>query len=598
MTTASGRVTWIRGALAATAALLLAAGLWAAPRPASEEPKPAGTVSIVGTWEGTLTLPGRSLRVAFRIHPDRDGGYGAVMDSLDQGLHGIPVNTVTFKNAKIRMDLRDMHSFYEGSLTGKDAIKGTWHQNGRVLALDLARTSRDYGLENKQASGDLTPFLGTWEGKLEVPGASLRAIFRIARKADGSVVATMDSPDQMVVGVPVSDVSAQGRRVTLAVTAGARYTGTLTHPGALSGTWEQHGLKIPLDLKRTGSATVNTRPQDPKPPFPYKSVDVTFPDRKAGITLAGTLTLPKTGGPFPAVLLITGSGPQNRNEEILGHRPFLVWADYLTRRGIAVLRVDDRGVGKSGGDFSRATDDDFVNDALAGVAFLKSRSDIAPHEIGLMGHSEGGIVAPKAAVRSKDVAFIVLLEAPGLPGDQIILDQTLLIGKAEGATPAELKTVASGEKRFLDIVKYQPDKARAAAELRKLMPQIDKKITGAALDGQVRLALSPWYRVFVAYDPRPTLEKVTCPVLAVGGSRDLQVPAKQNLAAIAGALKAGGNRNVTIKEFQGLNHLMQPAKTGLPSEYGEIETTVSPKVLKFVGDWILSRVKRTEGPGK
>ncbi len=595
MTSAAGRATWIRGVLAATVALLLTAGLWAAPGPASE-PKPAAAPSIVGTWEGALTLPGRKLRVAFRIHPEKDGGYGAVMDSLDQGLHGIPVNTVTFENGKIRMDLVDMHSYYEGSLTGNGDIKGTWHQGGRALPLDLARTSRGYGLEKKQASGDLTPFLGTWKGRLVVPGGSLRAVFRIAKQSDGSVAATMDSPDQMVVGLPVSKVSAQGKTVTLMVTAGARYTGTLTRPGAMSGTWEQHGLKFPLDLKRTGPATLQTRPQDPKPPFPYKSVDVTFPDKKAGITLAGTLTLPKTGGPFPAVLLITGSGPQNRNEEILGHRPFLVWADHLTRRGIAVLRVDDRGVGKSGGDFSKATDDDFVNDALAGVAYLKSRKDIAPHEIGLVGHSEGGIIAPKAAVRSKDVSFIVLLEAPGLPGDQIILDQTLLIGKAEGATPAELKTVASGEKRFLDIVKNQPDRAKAAAELRKLLPQIDKKMSGAALDGQVRLALSPWYRDFVAYDPRPTLEKVTCPVLAIGGSKDLQVPAKENLAAIAGALKAGGNKDVTIKEFKGLNHLMQPAKTGLPSEYGEIETTVSPKVLKFVGDWILAQVKRKEAP--
>jgi hypothetical protein len=587
---------------------LLAAGLRAAPGPATE-PKPAERPSIEGTWQGTLTLPGRSLRLAFRIHRQAGGGYGAVMDSLDQGLDGIPVDKVTFQQGKVRMDLKALDGFYQGDLKGTATMEGTWHQHGHALPLALKRTSTNYELEKKSDSIDVSPVLGTWEGKMVLPEGSLRILFHISRKQDGSILATMDSPDQSAVGIPVSKVTVKGKAVTFEVSmAGGTYTGTLQKPGTLTGTWEQSGLKFHLALKRTGKAVAVNRPQEPKPPFPYRSENVTFPNKKAGITLAGTLTLPKTGGPFPAVLLISGSGPENRNEEVFGHKPFLVWADYLTRRGIAVLRVDDRGTAHSTGDFATATDDDFVDDALAGVAFLKTQKDIDPREIGLMGHSEGGIIAPKAAVRSKDVAFIVILEGPGLPFRQILKAQSALILKANGASDAKIKEAIGQQDRLFKILGQHKnaDEAKKAVEsyLRSQVPDWDKKtekqrdVLKAVIDRKADSLTSPWLRGLLDYDPKTTLEKVTCPVLAVGGSKDLQVPAKENLAAIAGALKAGGNKDFTTKEFEGLNHLLQPAKTGSPSEYSTIETTVSPKALKFVGDWILALVKPMEAPGK
>lgn len=599
--------TGFKGIIALVGAVLITLGICAAPGPASE-PKPAEPVSIVGTWQGTLVLPGRSLRLAFRIHQLKDGGYGAVMDSLDQGLDGIPVDSVTFEGGAVRLGLKALDGFYEGALKGKASMEGTWHQHGHALPLALKRTSTSYELEKESAPDDVAPVLGTWKGKMVLPKGSLRILFHIAKKQDGSVLATMDSPDQHADGFPVSKVTVKGKAVTIEVSSvGGTFTGTLQNPGTLTGTWEQSGLKFPLHLERTGKAAEVRRPQEPRPPFPYRSEDVTFANAKAGITLAGTLTLPKTGGPFPAVVLISGSGPEDRNEDIFGHRPFLVWADALTRRGIAVLRVDDRGTAQSTGDFATATDDDFVGDALAAVAYLKTRKAIAPNEIGLIGHSEGGIIAPKAAVRSKDVAFIVLLEGPGLPMRQILSSQARLILKADGASDATIKKSVDQQTHLFDILERHKTDGKAEeavkAYLKKQMPGWDKadakqrETLTAAIDAKAGALASPWMLNILDYDPRPTLSKVTCPVLAVGGSKDLQVPAKENLAAIAGALKAGGNKDFTVKEFQGLNHLLQPAETGSPSEYGSIETTVSPEALTFVGDWILAQVKRMEAPG-
>ncbi|MDQ1274798.1 MAG: uncharacterized protein QG610_370, partial [Euryarchaeota archaeon] len=333
-----------------------------------------------------------------------------------------------------------------------------------------------------------------------------------------------------------------------------------------------------------------------------------YENKEAGIRLAGTLTLPQSEGPFPAVILISGSGQQNRDEEILGHRPFLVLSDYLTRRGIAVLRVDDRGVGGSTGDFSQATTEDFARDVLAGIDCLKSREDIDSTRIGLIGHSEGGLIAPIVASSSSDVAFIVMMAGPGITGEEILYLQSDLIFRAEGVDNETIARNNALMKSIYSVIKEEQNDDIAAEKLQKLimdevanMSEEEKKNSGyseealeAQVNAQVQNLISPWMRSFLTYDPAPTLMKVTCPVLAINGEKDLQVPPEENLQAIEEALKAGGNRDYTVKELPGLNHLFQTAQTGSPSEYSKINETVSPVALELIGDWISERTTDLE----
>ncbi len=296
------------------------------------------------------------------------------------------------------------------------------------------------------------------------------------------------------------------------------------------------------------------------------------------------------------MILISGSGAQDRDETIFRHQPFLVLADMLTRRGVAVLRVDDRGVGGSSGNISSSTSEDFAGDVEAGIALLKSRGDIDGRKIGLMGHSEGGIIAPIVAARSRDVAFIVLLAGTGLPGDEIVLLQARLIGKAMGASDKDLDKQQDMQERFFKIMKTETDPKKAGValreELKKLLGELspeDRKKAGdieTQVENELKKVESPWFRFFLSFDPRPTLAKVQCPVLALNGEKDLQVPPKENLEEISKAIKSGGNTRVTTKQLPGLNHLFQTCKTGAVSEYAEIEETIAPAALQVIGDWI------------
>lgn len=554
---------------------------------------------LAGVWEGTLNVAGRTLRVVFDVQRRGEDAWKATMDSPDQGAHGIPVDRVTLENGVVRFEVGTVRGFFEGRLADGSTLEGTWHQPAGALPLTLRR---DAGASaTPPPTGGLKPVLGTWEGTLRVSGAALRIVFHIAEDAGGAVSATMDSPDQGARGIPVAGVRVEGDRVTIEVpTVGGSFTGTVKRPGTMAGTWEQSGLRLPLDLERTGGAKPVSRPQEPSRPLPYRAEEVTVPEPAAGLALAGTLTLPPGRGPFPAAVLISGSGPQDRDETVFGHRPFLVLADALTRRGIAVLRMDDRGVGRSTGTFAGATDDDFVGDTLAGVAYLAARPDIDHRAIGLIGHSEGGLVAPKAAARSRDVAFVVLLEAPGVPLRRVLAEQSALILRAGGAGEEAVAAAAETQKRCFAVLDREQDPAKARAAIvevlwsgvpgRDTLSSDERKAMQTAFAGEAARLTSPWLRDLLDYDPATALARVRCPVLAVGGGKDLQVPAKENLAAIAAALKSGGNRDVTVEELPGLNHLLQPAGTGAPSEYATIETTIAPEALRLIGDWVLAHV--------
>ena len=347
--------------------------------------------------------------------------------------------------------------------------------------------------------------------------------------------------------------------------------------------------------------TVNgRRPQEPKPPYPYYAEEVVFENEKHGVRLAGTLTLPLSKGPFPAVALCTGTGPQDRDETAFGHKPFFLLADYLTRLGIAVLRVDDRGVGNSTGSFSEATSEDFASDALAGIEYLKTRKEIAPDKIGLLGHSEGGLIAPIVAAHSRDVAFVVMMAGPGRKGDQVVIGVGGIESESEWIGDELLAQNRAAQERILAIIKQEEDRGVAETRIRKqgevfsdiaARIKASKKekaaVLAAAIESQAALFLSPWFRFYVTYDPQTALMKVKCPVLAIYGEKDIQVPAKENLEVIRKALGLGGNKDYTALILPNLNHLFQTAETGAISEYERIDETISVLALDTVSNWIL-----------
>jgi len=435
------------------------------------------------------------------------------------------------------------------------------------------------------AQAPASPVAGAWEGAIDTGAVRLRIGVAITAQPDGKLSAMMDSPDQGAYGLPLSDVTfADGVLKFVLQRANGAFEGRLNAAGTeIAGTWTQGGA-LPLVLKKVEKLTRLNRPQEPKPPFPYRSEPVAIVNAAGRVVLDGTLTVPEGKGPFPAVVLITGSGPQNRDEEIFGHKPFLVLADHLTRRGIAVLRYDDRGVGKSTGSFASATSEDFAGDAWTAWQTLSARPEIDAKRLGLLGHSEGGLIAPMLAASHPEIAFVVMLAGTGVTGEQVMLAQAAAIMKASGA-PAE--TIAANtdlQKQVFAILREETSMARIVERLGAI--PAGSKEASAAL---VKQSASPWLRFFATYDPAPALAKVRCPVLAIAGERDLQVLSAQNLPAIGAALVQGGNQNHTVLELPGLNHLFQSARTGLPTEYAQIEETMAPAALDTITTWIRER---------
>jgi pimeloyl-ACP methyl ester carboxylesterase len=434
-----------------------------------------------------------------------------------------------------------------------------------------------------------------WMGTLHAGGVNLRLLLKI-KPAPGGWAATADSIDQHVADIPVDSVTLAGDKVKLTLsTINGSYQARLDGD-RLIGTFTQHGVSLPLDLEKTAHPPVVTlRPQTPQRPLPYDEIDVSVENAAAGVTLACTLTEPRAKRPFGAVVLATGSGPQNRDEALMGHRPFLVLSDAITRQGVAVLRCDDRGVFKSTGVFGAATTFDFVEDTLAEVAALRGRPEIAPAHVGVLGHSEGGVVATIAAAKSREVAFIVLLAGTALPGQQILDLQRGLLEQASGMSAAEIaESKANWDKAFA-IINAEKNDAVASKRLRTLYDGLPAATRAqfeqaGGFDRQVKEVLSPWFRTFLTLDPRTFLSRVEVPVLALNGARDWQVPPSANLPEMRKAL-AHDHGGVTVQEMPGLNHLFQTAKTGSPTEYAEIEETMSPAVLTLVSDWIARQAR-------
>jgi pimeloyl-ACP methyl ester carboxylesterase len=438
---------------------------------------------------------------------------------------------------------------------------------------------------------------GHWEGTVAVAGQNL--IARVDLASDGGVLkGTVDFPQQNANGLQLQKVSYDGGKVHFEVLPQpntAIFDGALQGADKITGMFEQAGFKGTFSLERATAKSAE--------PVPYRQEEVTF--RNGDVTLAGTLTLPPTQGPHPAVVLITGSGPENRDEEIFGFKIFGVLADHLTRKGIAVLRYDDRGVGGSSPGTPQDTSETYAGDVLAAVQYLKGRPDINPKEIGLLGHSEGGIIAPMAATRSPDIAFIILMSAPGLPGDQILEAQMKLILQANGVSEDKIEEQISLQKRSIEAALTGKGWDEIKADLLKWflneaasMPEERRKALGDVnqwadrmVQAQLESVQSPWMKFFLTYDPAPALEKVKVPVLALFGGLDLQVPAEANRDAIMKALDKGGNKDHTAKVFPDANHLYQKAVTGSPNEYASLKPEFTAGFLDTISDWILARVQ-------
>ncbi len=450
------------------------------------------------------------------------------------------------------------------------------------------------GMSNIKAQN----FVGDWYGTMDVQGMQLEIVFHIEETA-GVYTATFDSPLQGAFGIPFTSTKVEETELTvIQENMGASFDGSLIDE-KISGVWKQSGSEFELILSKEKVEIVGpNRPQEPTKPYPYNEEDVRFTNSVDQIDLAGTLTLPHSGSSFPAVILISGSGPQDRDETFMTHKPFLVLADHLTRNGIAVLRFDDRGFGESEGDHAVATSLDFATDVEAAVEYLSSRSEINPNQIGLAGHSEGGLIAPIVASRNDDVAFMILLAGPGVNGLEIQKQQVESFGPLMGLTTELIEVEKSNLEEIAEIVRTHEIGEELAVSLTTYfderlgdVEEVQGMTKGDFIQRQIPELNRPWYKYFIDHEPTNFLSQVNIPTLAISGDKDIQVP-PSNLEAIEDAIS--DKELITVIEYSGTNHLFQECSTCLMSEYAQIEETISPIVLADISGWIISITSEIE----
>ncbi len=458
------------------------------------------------------------------------------------------------------------------------------------------------------ASGQTTQdrISGSWMGTMNAGGTPMRLGFNISLTEEGAYKATLDSPDQGALGIPVGEVSLTGDSIKIdAPMLRGYYLGKLSSKTTIEGEWNQSNQSFALILEKQEEALVMNRPQEPQPPFPYTQEEVSFKNKVQDFSLGGTLTIPPGEGPFPAVVMVTGSGSQNRDEEIFGHKPFKLIADYLSRQGIAVLRYDDRGVGSSGGNAIEATTADLAVDARSAMEYLQERQETDPRKVGIVGHSEGGMIAMILASSHEDIAFIVSLAGPGVDGLTTLIDQGQYMARLSGASDSILEDKlivmtklyeamvthedykAWGEEVLEFTSSYYSQKESAGVYSDEEIAQIKENLLGSIPE-----SVYAWLRYFVIFDPAPVLQAISCPVLALNGAKDCQVLPEKNISAISDHLKESGNKHVTTQIVPGLNHLFQHCDTGLPDEYGVIEESFDPLTLELMTKWILDSEAR------
>ena len=431
-------------------------------------------------------------------------------------------------------------------------------------------------------------FNGAWSGLLQLPGAELHLVFNVSNN-NATYLTTLDSPDQGAKDIAVTTTTVTNSTIKFEIPAGKlSYQGTLKND-TIVGMFSQNGLNLKLTLTKNNAITAEpARIQEPKPPFDYYTEEIVFENKNQKNKLAGTYSRPKKEGKYPVVILISGSGPQNRDEALFGHKPFLVLADYLTKHGIAVLRYDDRGVGKSTGDFKTATSADFAADVTSAIDYLKTRTDVDTKKIGLVGHSEGGLIAPMVAAKNKEVQFIVLLAGPALKGDKLLLLQKEKIEKSIGISDNEIE---KGQRIFSELYKIMATNKDNEAIATYLTNLKDAGFTKNQIDAIVNQLNSPWMRFYINYDPKRALLQTKCALFALNGENDLQVPFRENLDQIHAIMSQTKNKNVKLKSYPKLNHLFQTSVTGSIAEYKTIDETIAPQVLQDIYEWIDTQIK-------
>lgn len=447
----------------------------------------------------------------------------------------------------------------------------------------------------------INSIVGDWSGTLDIGIAQMSIVLHIKKYSDEALNGTFDYLQEKMYGLTIDEISFDGNLLKFEIkTFSVKFEGNLINDNSeISGQWSQYGKLFSLSFEKgIKSIEAPNRPQEPKLPYPYTEECISYYNPGANVTLSGTFTFPISKGPFPAVILIAGAGQSDRDAAILGHKPFWILADYLTRQGISVLRFDKRGCGKSSGNFNEATTADFADDVLAGIEYLKSRKEINPKQIGLIGHSEGGIIAPMVAVKSQDVAFIVLMAACGVNGEEVMHGWSESVEKAKGASIEAIEKDRNYKKTLFAVIKQEQDSCIAAKQLREIIlnyttsEQKKQELTSAesaAIDAEVNYLNTAWFRYFLSYDPVIALKQVRIPVLALNGEMDQQIFSKQNLPIITNALSEGKNKDYKSIELPKLNHLFQTCQDGSFGEYAKIEETISPLVLSIITEWILER---------
>lgn len=553
----------------------------------------AGTVPVAaqhraaGAWHGVLATPAGRVTLVVRIE-ESAGGWAGELESIDEiPARTFPLAGLEVSTQRLAFSVPAIGAHFEG--TWHDA-GGEWageYRQGLTIPMSLKRGT-------PPARPAVTGLDGTWRGILRRNEANLRLVLRVRTGSYGTVV-QLDSPDLGAGGLPVERLERAGDTVRFRVPSGAAsFEGMLGTDGrSLRGRWARQGEpEVQVAFERgTDGTTARVRTQWPIEMRGYRAEDVTVPNPSApGVALAGTLTIPGGAGPFPAAVLISGSGPQDRDETIYGHKPFAVLADHLSRHGIAVLRYDDRGVGASTGEHGSATSADFATDANAVLRYLRGRPEIDPGAVGFIGHSEGGLIGPIAAADNDHVAFLVMLAGPGTNTVQLSLSQRRLLGLSQGASAEQLARSEPALRALYEAARSSDDPEQAAAKVRAALTVETLQALGeseAQRDAVVGRFTSPWMHYFVRYDPAVFLSRVRAPILAVGGSLDWQVPTQENLAGLRTIL--AHHPDATIRELPGLNHMFQTARTGAMGEYADIPETFAPGAMALITDWMLAR---------
>lgn len=447
---------------------------------------------------------------------------------------------------------------------------------------------------------------GNWLGTLDA-GVKLRLVFHFTKATNGILSGTMDSPDQGVKGIACSSVILKGDSVLaeVAVIKGS-FAGLVLNDSTITGSWKQGPGAFALNMTKVNELPALNRPQTPKPPFNCNSEEVGYDNADKTVHLAGTFTYPKQGGPFPTAILITGSGQQDRDETLFEHKPFAVIADALTKLGFAVLRVDDRGVGKSTGEVANATSADFAKDVEAGLNYLRTRPEVDKNKMGLIGHSEGGLIAALVAAKNTSLFFVVMLAGPGTKGSVLLADQAEGILKSQGISTGAAQAYRSVYLQIINAAtnakdtaaafntawkNYQDWKKISSQSQREQIGYTDDEVSSKIIHGLIAQLSQPWVKYFIQSDPANLIEQTQAKVLALNGEKDLQVPAKQNLAGIKAALQKSKSKTYLTKELAGLNHLFQTCKACTVAEYGQLEETFSPVALQELSTWLKTNVQ-------